>query len=129
MRIGIRSRSKSSHTVLKSQYDALVIGGGEICELLEKRAESIAAVLRDSAPNFARLMQRCVLVMQKFTVSRDGVFFISLKLRYPSERNAMFLSVAMNLRLQKQSFTLDSFSLTVNSTELQLAHKSPSKQC
>lgn len=61
--VGTGIRSRSSHTVLKSQYDALVIGGGEICELLEKYAECIAAVLQLSAPNFAISMQRYVSVI------------------------------------------------------------------
>lgn len=44
--LGTVTRSKSSNAALKSQYDALVIGGGEICGLLEKSAGSNGAVLQ-----------------------------------------------------------------------------------
>ncbi len=57
--LGTVTRSKSSHTALKSQYDALVIGGGEMCELLGGSAENTGAVLQcNNPPNFAKLMQR-----------------------------------------------------------------------
>uniref|UniRef100_A0A7N8YPD2 Pyridine nucleotide-disulfide oxidoreductase domain-containing protein 2 n=1 Tax=Mastacembelus armatus TaxID=205130 RepID=A0A7N8YPD2_9TELE len=38
--------TRSSHTALRSQYDALVIGGGEICRLLETRGLKTAVLER-----------------------------------------------------------------------------------
>lgn len=37
--VGTVTRSRSSHAALRSQYDALVIGGGEICARLEEKVQ------------------------------------------------------------------------------------------
>lgn len=47
--LGTVTRSRSSQTALKPQYDALVIGGGEICEtvaIMQKCAEITATALQ-----------------------------------------------------------------------------------
>uniref|UniRef100_A0A3B4Y9U1 Pyridine nucleotide-disulfide oxidoreductase domain-containing protein 2 n=1 Tax=Seriola lalandi dorsalis TaxID=1841481 RepID=A0A3B4Y9U1_SERLL len=55
--VGTVTRSRSSHAALKSQYDALVIGGGEMCGLLGEKA----AYLQKGGLKTAVLERRHVL--------------------------------------------------------------------
>lgn len=66
--LGTLTRSRSSHAALKSRYDALVIGGGEIRALFGQKVQektleqcysiTTRATLHDIGPTFAQSLQK-----------------------------------------------------------------------